>query len=179
MHYTLMLSRTWIPPDSTAVVLLIPSGGCVPEPQFPLLAVQVKDPALVRRNAPTSLPSSGFPRHRCPLRFQGGVGFQTMGRTTGKATPWSCYSLIPPWERLAWRFKAGAGQNTCGDESTSQGCAGPRPCPGPALRPGSAQEPLQELRRMGLMVLTAPELCSNQLTLGIQGSRGALTTRGR
>lgn len=135
-------------------------------------------PWSMRRNSPTLLPCSGFTRRCCPLRLREEAGFQTMGRTMGKATPWSCYSLIPPGERLAWHFKAGARQNTCGDESTSRGCASPGACPAPALKPGLAQEPRQELRRMGLMVLTSPELCSNPATLGIQGNRGASTTRG-
>lgn len=78
MRYTLMLSRMWIPPDSRAVVLLIPSGGSEPQPQFPLVAAQVKDPALVHRNSPAMLRF-----HPRPLRFQEEVGFQTMGRTMG------------------------------------------------------------------------------------------------
>lgn len=129
-------------------------------------------PWSMRRNSPTLLPCSRFTRGCCPLRLREKVGFQTMGRTMGKATPWSCYSLIPPGERLAWHFKNSR------TPAEMKAPLGDVPLLGPALQPGLAQEPRQELRRMGLMVLTSPELCSNPATLGIQGNRGASTTRG-
>lgn len=135
--------------DSTA------DSSRAPQAQLPLVEMQLKVQPWCREILQPSCHALVSP---LPFEAPAGAWISDNGAEQWGKDPWSCYSLIPAGERLNWHSKAGARQNTCGGEMLM--CLTstlPKSC-------CVAQEPLQELRRMEMMVLTPPELRSNQTT---------------